>query len=290
MKNEKDEVLVSVLIPVYNAEAFIRESIDSVLSQTLTDFELLLVDDGSTDKSAEIITSYTDKRIKFIPCSHDFIKTLNRGLDIAKGKYIALLDHDDIMLPYRLKTQYEYMEKNIELIGCGGFMYSFGLYSGEIKAPLNHIEIITQMIMYSIMLNPTGFIRRDFLVNNNIKYSSGYSFAADFKFWGDIVKVGKVANIPKVLTLYRTSNEQAHIKYWKESYEACVHISLELLEYFLSYIESDSQYYELLMEDFFPAIEKFGEDSLFSSKTFLPFMYELINELLKRGDIKLNIQ
>ena len=107
--SDKSSTLVSVLIPVYNSEKFIRKTIDSVLGQTFKDFEVLLLDDGSADKSSEIIKSYTDDRVKYIPCSHDFIKTLNHGIDIAKGKYIALLDHDDLMLPHRLKVQYEYM-------------------------------------------------------------------------------------------------------------------------------------------------------------------------------------
>ena len=104
--------IISVLIPVYNSRKTIRETIDSVLGQTFPEFELLLMDDGSTDDSAEIIQSYTDSRIRYIPCSHHFVETLNRGIDTAQGKYIALLDHDDLMLPHRLKVQYEFMEEH----------------------------------------------------------------------------------------------------------------------------------------------------------------------------------
>ena len=102
---ENKQILVSVLIPVYNSRKTIRESIDSVLGQTFPKFELLLMDDGSIDDSAEIIQSYTDSRIKYIPCGHHFVETLNRGIDTAQGKYIALLDHDDLMLKYLYSGQ-----------------------------------------------------------------------------------------------------------------------------------------------------------------------------------------
>ena len=124
--SDKSKTLVSVLIPVYNSEKFIRETVDSVLGQTLADFEILLLDDGSADKSSEIIKSYTDIRVKYVSRTHDFIKTLNHGIDIAKGKYIALLDHDDLMLPHRLKVQYEYMEDNPFSFKPGGFIGGAG--------------------------------------------------------------------------------------------------------------------------------------------------------------------
>lgn len=288
MMIDKNNTLVSVLTPVYNAEKFIRETIDSVLSQTLPDFELLLMDDGSTDKSAEIIKSYTDKRIKYIPCSHDFIKTLNHGLDLAKGKYIALLDHDDIMLPQRLKVQYEYMEANPDLVGCGGCMHSFGWYSREMRPPLSYSGIVTQMIVGSPMLNTTGFLRKDALVANNIRYSSGYSFAADSKFWADVVKIGKVVNIPEVLTLYRTSTEQTSIKYMVESREGLALVNLEIVNYLLSLVQDDSKYYSILSDEFLPGLDKLGEDSFFSSKTLFPFMHELIVGLLGKDAIVLD--
>ena len=233
MKKQTSSVLISVIIPVYNSEAFLTETIDSVLSQTFTKFELLALDDGSSDSSKDIILSYKDERVKYIPCKHDFINTLNKGLRLSKGKYIALLDHDDIMMPYRLSTQYNFMEERHDVIACGGYMHSFGRYSELMKLPLKHDDIIEEMLIRSVMYNPTGFIRKTALLENNIKYRKGYSFAADYKMWLDIVKAGTIENIPKVLTLYRTSQQQTSIVYHEECIPADLKIKTELLDHFL---------------------------------------------------------
>lgn len=283
--NERNDIPISVLIPVYNSERTIRTTIDSVLGQTFPDFELLLLDDGSVDKSPEIIKSYMDIRVKYIPCPHDFIKTLNYGIDIAQGKYIALLDHDDLMLPHRLKVQYEYMEDNPNIAVCGGYMHSFGMYSHLMKVPLKHLDIIKTMIIHCPMMNPTAFIRRSVLLKNNLRYSDGYSFAADFKLWSDIAQIGEMANIPEVFTLYRTYPEQTSIKYQVASEEAAGRIRLEVVEYFLSLIKKDSKYYPLLMNNFLPSLDELGEEGFFSATTLFPFMHELIVGLLEKGDI-----
>ena len=130
--------LVSVVIPIYNTESFLRETIDSVLCQTLSDFELILLDDGSTDHCVDIIRSYHDSRIRFIPCPHDFIGTLNRGYSEAKGKYIAQMDSDDLMMPKRLQIQYDFMEKNPHIAACGGWMRSCGERAYPICMPEIH--------------------------------------------------------------------------------------------------------------------------------------------------------
>lgn len=262
---DKNSTLVSVLIPVYNSEKFIKDAIDSVLGQTLEEFEILLLDDGCTDKSFEIIQSYMDTRIKYIPCSHDFIKTLNHGIDIAEGKYIALLDHDDLMLPHRLKVQYEYMEAHPDIAVCGGYMHSFGMNSRLMKVPLDYVDIVTTMIIHCPMMNPTGFIRRDFLVDHHIRYSEGYFFATDFKLWADIARIGKVVNISEVFTLYRTYPEQTSTKYLSESNEGADRIKLEVVEYFFTLIKEDSRFYPLLTDKFLPALNELGGEAFFSS-------------------------
>lgn len=287
MKQDKKTIPISILIPVYNSHKTIRETIDSVLGQTFSEFELLLIDDGSTDDSAEIIQSYTDSRIKYIPCGHHFVETLNRGIDTAQGKYIALLDHDDLMLPHRLNVQYEFMEEHPDVIACGGYMYAFGLYSGLMKESLDYADIATDTICRCPMLNPTGFIRRNALLSYNLRYSDDYSFAADFKLWTDLIRVGKVVNIPEVLTLYRTYPEQTSLKYFSESQNGANEIRIEMIEYFLTLVKEESEYYSLLVDSFIPALDKLGETAIFSSQMLFSFMHELITGLVKRGDIEL---
>src|SRR5688572_20082581 len=108
--------LVTVLMPVYNAEKYLREAMDSILKQTLTDFEFLIIDDGSKDNSVDIINAYTDPRIRLVKNEHNLgiSKTLNRGIEMASAELIARMDADDISYPARLQNQYDYFQKNPE--------------------------------------------------------------------------------------------------------------------------------------------------------------------------------
>lgn len=112
------QALISVILPAYNAERFLSKAIDSILAQTYTNFELIVLNDGSTDKTEEIILSYQDSRIRYVKNEKNLklIKTLNKGIDLAKGKYIARMDADDISLPTRFEKEVEYMEEHPE---CG---------------------------------------------------------------------------------------------------------------------------------------------------------------------------
>lgn len=277
--------LITVLIPVYNSESFLREAIDSVLCQTFSNFELLLLDDGSTDSSSDIIKSYTDQRIKYVSCSHNFTGTLNRGLNMALGKYIALLDHDDIMMPQRLQIQYDFLESNPGIAACGAYMHTFGQYAIEKRAPLEHSELLKEMIVRSPMFNPTGFIRKDILRLHHIQYQEGYSFAADFKFWSDLIKVGKVVNIPKVLTLYRTSLSQTSIVYGADSSFGAFKIQQEMIDYLLSFVDEEDELFSILDQKLLPALNELDQHSFLSANTFFPFMYGIIDGLHKKGSI-----
>ena len=112
---------ITVLMPVYNGEKYLRESVDSILNQTFTDFELLIINDGSTDSSMEILNSYSDSRIRIVTNEVNLrlIKTLNKGIDLATGEYIARMDCDDIADPKRLEIQLQYMEKHPDVAVCG---------------------------------------------------------------------------------------------------------------------------------------------------------------------------
>jgi glycosyltransferase involved in cell wall biosynthesis len=278
---------ITVMIPVYNAEVFLRETIDSVLCQSFPDFELLILDDGSTDRSAEIIQSYTDKRITYILCSHNFIQTINKGLECANSKYIALLDHDDLMVKNRLQIQHDFMEANPEIAACGGYMYSFGNFSVHTIVPLKHDEIIRTMLLYSPIPNPTGFIRREILISHGIKYKKGYSFSADYKFWSDIAKIGKLANIPDVLTLYRIHNQQTSVKQRDKCLKGGLKVKMEMLDYFFSHLKSGNELARLIDNEFIPAINHLGEGKIFSERTFFSLMYELIDGLCREGALEL---
>ena len=115
-------------MPAYNAEKYINEAIDSILAQTFTDFEFIIIDDGSTDSTCAIVESYSDSRIRFFKNEHNLgvAATLNRGLDLARGEYIARMDADDISLPTRFEKQAAYMDSHPDVVVCGTGVECFG--------------------------------------------------------------------------------------------------------------------------------------------------------------------
>jgi glycosyltransferase involved in cell wall biosynthesis len=271
-------------MPVYNAEPFLKETMDSILRQTFSDFELLTMDDGSTDRSVEIIQSYNDSRIQYIMCPHNFIATLNRGLEMAQGKYIALMDADDIMMPNRLQIQYEYMEQHLEIAACGGYMQTFGSGSGTIQVLTAHDDIVQYMLLGNPMANPTGFIRRAVLMEHHIRYEDGYSFAEDFKLWADIAKVGRLANIPKLLTRYRTSSGQTSVVNYRPMMASTCVIRYEMLQYFLKAFSPVEELGQMVAEKILPGIEQLNERGFFSCELYFKLMYELIHGLRAKGN------
>src|SRR3990167_9325600 len=142
--------LVTVLMPVYNGKKYLKEAIESVLNQTFRDFEFLIIDDGSTDKSAEIIKSFNDARIRLERnvTNLGLIKTLNNGLTLSRGKYIARMDCDDISLPKRLSVQVNFMEKHPEIGICGSWVKVMGLKQEFVnRYPQKHEETRAYLLL-----------------------------------------------------------------------------------------------------------------------------------------------
>ena len=206
---------VTVLMPVYNGEQYLNEAIDSVLNQTFTDFEFLIINDGSSDKSREIILSYNDERIRLVdnPENLKLIATLNKGIELANGEYIARMDADDIMLPERLAIQVNFMNKNEDVAVCGSWIKYFGAKNYIRKYKKTDKDICENMILASPIAHPTAIIRKKTLTKNKIKYRKEYIHAEDYYFWYEISKHGKLANIQQVLLNYRSTAEQITNKY-----------------------------------------------------------------------------
>jgi glycosyltransferase involved in cell wall biosynthesis len=280
---------ISVLIPLYNSETFIRDTIDSVLSQTFRDFELLLMDDGSTDSTAEIIRSYRDPRIRYELCPHDFVGTVNRGFDRAWGKYIALLDHDDIMVPRRLQIQFDFMESHPDTVACGGFMWAFGSRSIVWETPLEYPQIILEYIrrIRPAICNPTGFVRRESINKFDIRYRRGYSFAVDSVFWIDVFKIGKVSNLPDVLVWYRTSGSQTSVVALPEAKKVAEVMCHKLIDFLISKIDDSEEIKTLLTDELMPVLKELTDLSCFSSDVYFLLMKEIVEGLYKNGFLNL---
>lgn len=196
---------VSVLMAVYNGERYLPEAIDSILGQTFTDFEYLIVDDGSTDRTLQIINSYQDPRIKVIRNPHNIglTRSLNKGLNVACGEYIARMDGDDISLPDRLSRQVAYMDARLEVGVCGTWakeIDSQGEVTGTRKMPVGK-SLEHDFWRPSPIIHPSAMIRRSHL--DGLRYDEQLQYAQDFDLWLRIRATHKLANLPEYLLLYR---------------------------------------------------------------------------------------
>lgn len=202
--------LVSVVMPVYNAEKYVGEAIKSILNQSFTDFEFLIFNDGSKDKSSKIIKSYVDKRIKYFEFNENYglVKHLNEGIKISRGSYIARMDADDISIPTRFMNQINILNNNSEVGVCSGWIKTFGNRNQVIKYAESDEEIKVNMLIKNSIAHPCAMIRKEVLLKDNVVYNRFFYPIEDFKLWLDLVPFTKFYNIPTILLKYRITNDQ----------------------------------------------------------------------------------
>ncbi len=193
---------VSVIMPVYNTkEEYLREAIESILNQTFTDFEFIIINDGSTNNVEDVILSYKDERIKYIKQEHQGLpKTRNKGFETATGKYIALFDSDDISLPERLKKQVNFLDKNEKISVVGSWFETFPEQS-VITHPKN--PKILDFFVGCFIGNPTVMLRKADFDKYNLRYNENFKVAEDYELWSRAVRVMNFENLQEVLVKYR---------------------------------------------------------------------------------------
>ena len=222
---------LTVLMPVYNAELYIKEAVDSILSQTFSNFEFLIFNDGSTDRSADFIRAYNDSRIKFFDFqqNHGLVHHLNNGMAIARGQYIARMDADDISLPNRLMQQVRFMDDNPDIIASGAWMKSIGISEKVLKYPTEPDIIRAQMIFDCPIAHPTVILRREVFVASYC-YSDNYEHTEDYELWIRISKNFKISNLDQVILLYRRHHSQVtHLHNFRQR-ETSLKLQITLLE------------------------------------------------------------
>jgi glycosyltransferase involved in cell wall biosynthesis len=207
--------LISVILPVYNAEKYVAAAIESILTQTFTDFELLIFNDGSSDRSKEIIQQYNDPRIKFFDDSANagLVACLNAGIDLATGKYIARMDADDISLPERFKIQIDFLENNPEIGICGGWIYEITSSDDPRERKLykylpTHDEICIKLLRHNSFAHPVVMMRRSVLIDHGIRYEKEFFPSEDYRLWIRLKQVTRFYNIPQILLYYRVHPNQ----------------------------------------------------------------------------------
>ncbi len=178
--------IITVLMPVFNAGAFVKTSIESVLEQTFGNFELLIIDDGSNDKTEAIVGLFQDERIRFIQNEKNLgvARTLNHGLRLARGKYIARMDADDICYPERLKKQFDFMEENPNIGISGTWVRYFGDQPPVVeRCPAGPNLIKAFMLFGNPLFHPSVIMRKEYLERNNLRYDPCYDRSEDFELW-----------------------------------------------------------------------------------------------------------
>jgi glycosyltransferase involved in cell wall biosynthesis len=205
------EPTVSVIMPVYNTAEYLVEAIESILSQSLRDFEFIIIDDGSTDASGEILGRYKDidSRIRVERQENSgIVMALNKGMKMATGKYIARMDSDDISLPERLARQVAFMESHPEVGVCGTACRLFGGSAGVSWTTTDPEEIKSRLLFWPCMSHPTVMMRRDVVVKENLYYKPDFKMAEDYELWVRFSQYAQLANLPEVLLLYRIRGNQ----------------------------------------------------------------------------------
>jgi glycosyltransferase involved in cell wall biosynthesis len=212
--------LVSVIMSVYNGERYLREAIESTLKQTFRDFEFLIINDGSTDGTAEILKSYHDPRIKIINNKKNIglTKSLNKGLRFAKGEYIARQDADDVSAPYRLEKEVNFLETHRNYAVVGTFVKILNEDS-EVIACLDRltedIQIRERLGTDNCITHGSAVIRKKCLLDRGF-YDESIVRAQDYELWLRLSEKYRLANIPEYLYMWRKHNENIEAKHIAE--------------------------------------------------------------------------
>lgn len=215
---------ISVIMPVHNEpENVLRSAINSILNQTFEDFEFIIINDASENNAEEVILSYKDDRIKYYKNRQNLkvIKTLNKGLKLATGEYIARMDADDISFKKRFEKQVEILDNNAEIGLVSSQCYIFPK-KRLVVPPVEHNDI-EKVLKYSVncIVHPLVMFRRSIIVENNLKYSMKYLHIEDYQFWIEMSKYTKLYSIPEPLLLHRDWGESvSRQNIWEQFYSA----------------------------------------------------------------------
>lgn len=244
-----NQPLISVLMPVYNGESFVALAIESILNQSYRDFEFIIIDDGSTDNTSQIVRHYKNVDDRIILISREnrgLTSSLNEGIEIASGKWIARMDADDISFPDRFERQLSWLDKTGADI-CGSWIQYFGVGPSYLHSnPESDLAIKVGLLFGCMLAHPTIIVRASLL--KSLKYDADWDRAEDYELWTRMALANaKMSNAPVVLLKYRVHAKQISAasayhqreltqnirrKYWK--YSSLVRdINPELIDEFL---------------------------------------------------------
>lgn len=220
---------VSVLMPVYKTvEAHLRGAIESVLGQTFTDFELLILDDCPTDPREAVVKSYTDPRIKYLKNEHNLgiSASRNKLIALAQGDYLAVTDHDDISLPERFAHEVAYLEAHPEVGVIGGQVLFCTPGKADCKStfPLEDEDIKIALMGDCVVMHTTAMIRKSALDKTGIHYEAKFSPSEDYALWCRLIAHTAFHNLPEVLVRYNAHEGNTTHAQWEKMQHAAATI------------------------------------------------------------------
>ena len=201
---------LSIIVLVYNSELYLKDAIDSILNQTFKHFELIIIDDGSSDNCLDILNTFHDSRIKFLYNSENrgIVFSRNKGLNEANGKYIAMFDSDDIAYPSKFEKQIKFLEQNSDYGLIGSWVEIIDNKNNKItdsyKLCAKAKKIPSILLFRNYFINSAVVFRKDLL--GNFKYPNGYDIGEDYFLWIFLSTKTKVWNLPEYLVKYRIHN------------------------------------------------------------------------------------
>jgi glycosyltransferase involved in cell wall biosynthesis len=203
---------VSVVMLSYNVESYIEEAIKSILNQTYSNYELIILDDCSTDSTCDIIETIRDERIKLLKHSvKNSIPILrNKSFDIAKGKYIAIMDSDDIAPDYRILDQYRFMEENTDIDVLSGDFESLDGQGARTNFPADHESICYGFLFRCYVANSAAFLRKEIIAQTGVRYDERSFVCSDYGYWIDLIPNVRFHNLKgKVYLQYRRGHKES---------------------------------------------------------------------------------
>ncbi len=206
-------------MPLFNCQAFVYQAVKSILDQSYRDFEFLIIDDGSDDSGPEIVTAIKDERIVFLrnPSNIGVAATLNRGLAVARGKYVVRMDADDISLPDRLQRQVQFMDDHPEVGISGAWVRCFGTgVSCTIRPPCEPEELRCFALFENPFCHMAVIMRREMMQTHNLLYDTTFSRSEDYELWSRALHCFPLANIGKVLVKARQHPASVTLSKWQE--------------------------------------------------------------------------
>lgn len=216
-QNKKHEVspLISVVLPVYNGGKYIAEALESILSQTFSDYELIVIDDGSTDDTYRILQEYQAKDYRVCVVSREnrgLIATLNEGVALARGTWLARMDSDDVALPCRFERQLEELETTGADI-CGSWVQRFGTLDKRVVRFQQSDEAIKMEMLFSTPFAHPSVMMRTSMIKR-LQYDPAWKTAEDYDLWERAIEDGySMTNVPEILLRYRVHAEQVSTQF-----------------------------------------------------------------------------